>query len=129
MPQQPTQGRDDGHDVVPDETTRLEVKRVAILFLLSAVTLLLFLAYVVAEGLGVTFIPPVVWAMWLASMFSGFVATWAYGVYVTARARRWVWVVLCALPPTAVPCAAAYSWIRHGELGTEIDELRRRARR
>lgn len=112
-----------------DAATRAELKRVTVLFLLSAITLLLFLLYLLAEGLGVSFIPPVVWAMWLASLFSGFVATWAYGVYVTVRARRWLWVALCALPPTSVPCAVAYSWIRRGEMEMELHERRERAAR
>jgi len=128
MQRQPTQSRDDG-DLVLDAATRAELKRVTVLFLLSAITLLLVLLYLLAEGLGVSFIPPVVWAMWVASLFSGFVATWAYGVYVTVRARRWLWVALCALPPTSVPCAVAYSWIRRGEMEMELHERRERAAR
>jgi hypothetical protein len=125
MPRQPTQDRDAGRAVL-DAPTRTELKRVTVLFLLSAITLLLFFVYLLAEGLGVSFIPPVVWAMWLASLFSGFVATWVYGVYVTARARRWLWVALCALPPTAVPCAVAYACIRRGEMEAELHERRGR---
>jgi hypothetical protein len=125
MQRQPTQSRDDGHGVL-DAATRAELKRVTVLFLLSAITLLLFLVYLLAEGLGVSFIPPVVWAMWVASLFSGFVATWVYSVYVTLRARRWLWVALCALPPTAVPCAVAYAWIRRGEMEAELHERRER---
>jgi hypothetical protein len=125
MPRQPTQDRDAGRAVL-DAPTRAELKRVTVLFLLSAITLLVFFVYLLAEGLGVSFIPPVVWAMWLASLFSGFVATWVYGVYVTARARRWLWVALCALPPTAVPCAVAYAWIRRGEMEAELHERRGR---
>ena len=128
MQRQPAQSRDDG-DPVLDKVTRAELKRVTVLFLLSAITLLLFLVYLLAEALGVSFIPPVVWAMWVASLFSGFVATWAYGVYVTVRARRWLWVALCALPPTAVPCAVAYSWIRRGEMEMELHERRERGAR
>ena len=30
------------------------------------------------------------------------------------------WLALCVLPPIAVPCAVAYSWIRRGELEYEI---------
>jgi len=116
MPQEPTHG----HQLTLDPDTRAELKRVTVLFLVSTLTLLLFLLYVVAEAVGVSFIPPIGWAMWFASMFSGFVATWCYGVYVTARARRWLWVALCALPPTAVPCAVAYAWIRRGELEVEL---------
>lgn len=116
MSQEPS--HDDTSRLAP--ATRLELKRVSVLFLLSAVTLLLFLVYLVAEVAGVSFIPPIVWAMWLASMLSGFGATWVYSVYVTARARRWAWVVLCALPPTSVLCAVAYAWIRRGELEVEI---------
>lgn len=128
MERPPTHSRDGG-DLVLDGETRAELKRVTVLFLLSTVTLLLFFAYLLAEVLGVSFIPPVVWAMWVASMLSGFVATWGYGVYVTLRARRWLWVALCALPPTAVPCAAAYAWIRRDEMETEIHERRERAAR
>jgi hypothetical protein len=128
MQRQPSKSRDD-RDLTLDDATRAELKRVTVLFLLSAITLLLFVVYLLAEGLGVSFIPPVVWAMWVASLFSGFVATWAYGVYVTVRARRWLWVTLCALPPTAVPCAVAYAWIRRGEMETELQGRRDRAAR
>ena len=128
MQRQPTRSRDDGLEVL-DEATRAELKRVTVLFLLSAITLLLLLVYLLAEGLGVSFVPPVVWAMWVASLFSGFVATWAYGVYVTVRARRWLWIALCALPPTAVPCAVAYAWIRRGEMEAEMHERRERGAR
>lgn len=128
MERQPTESRNGG-DPVLDDATRAELKRVTVLFLVSTVTLLLLFAYLLAEGLGVAFIPPVVWAMWVASMLSGFVATWAYGVYVTLQARRWLWVMLCALPPTAVPCAVAYAWIRRGEMEMEMHERRERAAR
>lgn len=129
MPQQTRYGDRAGDDPALDPATRAEQKRLAALFVLSAVTLLLFLAFVAAEGLGVDFIPPVVWAMWFASLLSGFFATWAFGVYVTVRARRWVWVALCAVPLTAVPCAVAYSWIRRGELELELHERRERPTR
>lgn len=121
MPQEPT------HDdtLTLDPTTRLEVKRLSILFILSALTLLLIIVYAGARALLVhaletAVVPDIAWVMWAASMLCGFVATWVYGVYVTARARRWFWVALCALPPSAVPCALAYAWIRRGELEAEI---------
>ncbi len=123
MAQQPTGGR--GH--VVDEATRAELKRVAVLFIVSSITLLLFLVYVLAAGLGVTFIPPIVWAMWGASMLSGSVATWVYGTFVTIRARRWYWVALCVVPFTAVPCSVAYAWIRRGEIEVEIAAPRERS--
>lgn len=123
MSRRPTEGHDGGG--VVDEATRVELKRVALLFLLSSITLLLVLAYAVlralfVRALEVTIVPDIVWVMWVISMLSGFVATWAYGTYVTLRARRWFWVALCVLPFTAVPCSVAYAWIRRGELEAEI---------
>jgi hypothetical protein len=123
MPQRPTAGHDAGE--VVGTATRAELKRVAVLFLLSSITLLLVLVYAVVRALfvralEVTVVPDIVWVMWVVSMLCGFVATWGYGVYVTARARRWFWVALCVLPLTAVPCSVAYAWIRRGELEVEI---------
>ena len=60
--------------------------------------------------------------MWRASLVSGLIATWAYGGYVTLRARRWAWAFFCLLPLTALPAALAYAWIRRGELEAEIEE-------
>jgi hypothetical protein len=111
---------EEGDGVEVDWATRAELKRVAVLFLLSAITLALFLLYLVAGLVDPDLVPDVVWAMWVTSMLCGYVATWFYGIYVTARARRWVWLALCALPPTAVPCSLAYSWIRRGEIEQQV---------
>ena len=110
---------------VVDAATIAELKRVAVLFLVSSITLLLVLVYAVAmallvQALGIEVVPDIVWVMWVVSMFSGSVATWGYGAYVTLRARRWLWAALCLLPLTAVPCSVAYAWIRRGEIEAEI---------
>lgn len=116
---------DEAHGSSVDAVTQAELKRVAILFLVSSITLLLVLLYAVAralliQALGIEVVPDIVWVMWVVSMFSGSVATWGYGAYVTLRARRWFWAALCLFPFTAVPCSAAYAWIRRGELEAEI---------
>jgi hypothetical protein len=114
--------RQGGRTHVVDAAARAEATRLAILFLVSSVTLLLLLTYAAAYAVRLDVVPGVVILMWRASLISGVIATWAYGAYVTIRARRWLWAVLCLVPFTAVPCSLAYAWIRRGELEAEIEE-------
>jgi len=134
MAYEPRRRDDHGDAFTLAPGTQAELKRVTVLFLLSSITVVLILAYVVARtillrALELAVVPDIGWVMWAVSMMCGFIATWVYGTYVTARARRWLWVALCALPPTAVPCSLAYAWVRRGELETEIVTQRERAAR
>jgi hypothetical protein len=99
-----------------DEQTALELRRLANLFLLSGVTLALFVLRALAEALSVTFIPQGVYVAWGVILLTGWAATEVYGVYVTFAARRWGWFILCLLPLTCVPASAAYAWIRRQEI-------------
>ena len=81
-----------------DAQTALELRRLANLFLLSSVTLALFLLRAFAVALSVTFIPQAVYVVWGLVLLTGWAATEVYGVYVTFTARRWGWFVLCAHP-------------------------------
>jgi len=107
-----------GADV--DEATRLELRRVANLFLLSSVTLVILLLELIARALEVTFISQPVYAVAGFVFLVGWAATFAYGLYVTFRAGRWFWFVLCVIPVTCVPASVAYSWIRRGEIECEV---------
>jgi hypothetical protein len=99
-----------------DEGTALELRRIANLFLLSGVTLALFVLRALAEALSVTFIPQGVYVAWGVILLTGWAATLVYGVFVTWAARRWGWLALCLLPVTCVPAAVAYAWIRRQEI-------------
>lgn len=105
---------DPGADV--DEQTALELRRIANLFLLSAVTLVLLMLLMFAQALSVTFITGMVKAILGGIMLVGWAMTLVYGVYVTYAARRWVWLVLCAIPFTCVPAAVVYAWTRRQEI-------------
>ena len=107
--------KDDPGAQVDDETA-LELRRLANLFLLSGVTLVLFLLRAFAEALHVTFIPHSVYVVWGFVLLIGWAATEVYGVYVTFTAQRWGWFVLCLIPVTCVPASVAYAWVRRQEI-------------
>ena len=103
-----------------DDWTRLELRRVANLFLLSSVTLIVLLLEVFARALDVTFIPQAVYALAGLVFLVGWAATFVYGSYVTFKAARWGWFVLCLIPVTSVPASVAYAWVRRGEIEREV---------
>lgn len=110
----------DAPGVVAEPGQTAELRRVANLFLVSAITLLLFVLRAIADALAVTFIPDQVYVVWGVVLVAGWAATWIYGTYVSAKARSWGWFVLCVIPLTCVPCAAAYAWVRRGEIEREV---------
>jgi hypothetical protein len=103
-----------------DAPTRLELRRVANLFLVSAVTMIALFLELFARALDVTFIPAAVWAVVGLVFLVGWAATVVYGVFVTFTARRWGWLVLCLIPPTSPPSALVYAWIRRQEIEREV---------
>ncbi len=106
---------------VRDPALKAELKRLAVLFIISAVTLVVVVSYTVARRIGTDLLPDIAWLMWATAIFSGCVATYFYGLYVTIRARAWGWVALCAIPVVgSVPGSVAYAWIRRGELERRI---------
>ena len=109
---------DRGVDVGPELTA--ELRRLANLFLVSGITLLLFLVRAFAQVFSVTFIPRSVYVVWGLAMLTGWAMTYVYGVFVTMKARRWLWLALCAIPFTCVPAAAAYAWIRRQDIEHEV---------
>jgi hypothetical protein len=112
-------GRPTDDAVVLDARRRTEVRHLSFLFLVSSISLLLFMSYAFAGLLHVG-LPEKVDIAWLGSMASGWAATWFYGIYVTILQRRWFWVVLVAIPVTSVPCAVAYAWTRRMEIEEEV---------
>jgi hypothetical protein len=110
----------DAPAAVVDDETRLELRRVANLFLLSSLTLVVLLLEVFARALHVTFIPQVVYSVAGLFFLVGWAATFVYGLYTTYRARRWGWFVLCLIPVTCVPASVAYSFIRRSEIEREV---------
>ena len=114
---------------VLDPVLRAELKRLAVLFLISAITLVLVFADFVIRALAYDILPAPFPLMLQVSWVSGAVATYFYGLYVTIRARAWGWVLLCAFPLAgSVPGSVAYSWIRRGALEREILRKERGAR-
>lgn len=99
-----------------DASTALELRRLANLFLISGITLALFVLRALSEALSVTFMPQGVYVVWGLILLTGWAASLVYGVFVTFSARRWGWLALCLLPLTCVPAAAAYAWIRRQEI-------------
>jgi hypothetical protein len=103
-----------------DDETRSELRRLANLFLLSSVTLVVLLLEVFARTLEVTFIPPAVFTASGLVFLVGWAATLVYGVFTTLKAKRWGWLVLCVVPVTCVPAGIAYAWIRRSEIERQV---------
>ena len=118
-PVRPSAGPPTDDAVVLDARRRSEVRHLSFLFLVSAISLLLFMTYAFAGLLRVD-VPSAVRIAWLGSMLSGWAATWFYAIYVTIAQRRWFWLVLVAIPLTSVPCAVAYAWTRRMEIENEV---------
>lgn len=97
-----------------------ELRRLANLFLLSSLTLVLFLLRAAAVSLGVSFIPAAGYVVWGIVLMTGWAMTYVYAVFVTFKARRWGWFALCAFPLTCVPAGVAYAWIRRGEIEAAV---------
>ena len=106
----------DDPGVQPSPELAAELRRIANLFLVSAITLVLFLLEAFAKTLSVTFIPRPVYVVWGALLLTGIAVTYVYALYVTSKARRWGWVAACAVPFFSVPCAVAYAWARRQEI-------------
>ena len=115
---------------VVDPVVKAELKRLAVLFLISAITLVLVFADFVIRAIPYDFLPVPFPLMLQVSWIGGAVATYFYGLYVTLRARAWGWALLCAVPLAgSVPGSVAYSWIRRGALEREILETERGGQR
>jgi hypothetical protein len=110
-----------------DDQTRLELRRLANLFLVSGVTLALFVLWALADALSVTFIPYGVYVAWSIILIAGWAVALIYGVFVTFVARRFAWLALCLLPITSVPAGVAYAWIRRAEIERAVLGDRRAA--
>jgi hypothetical protein len=122
MPRSPLRARYDEDDpgAVVDPRQAEELRRLAYLFLVSALTLVLVVTGAVAEALAVGFLPQPLVVVWGLAMLLGWAATYLYGIFVTLKARRWGWLALCAFPFTCVPGAVAYAWIRRQEIEQEV---------
>ena len=110
----------DDSGVAVEPALAVELRSLANLFLVSGITLILFLARAFAEVFTVTFIPRPVYVVWGVIMLTGWAMTYVYGIFVAFTARRWAWLALCAIPFTCVPAAAAYAWIRRQEIEREV---------
>jgi hypothetical protein len=106
----------DDPGVQPSPELAAELRRIANLFLVSAITLILFLLEAFAKTLSVTLIPRPVYVVWGVALLTGIAVTYVYALYVTSKARRWGWVAACAIPFLSVPCAVAYAWSRRQEI-------------
>jgi len=110
----------DDPGVAVDPVLAAELRRLANLFLVSGITLLLFLTRAFAEVFHVTFISHGVFVAWGFLMLVGWAMSLVYGVYVTLKAGRWGWLALCAVPFTCVPAAAVYAWTRRQEIERDV---------
>ena len=110
----------DTRGVVVDPQLRLELRRLANLFLLSSITLALFLLRAFSIALSVTFIPHGVYVIWGVALLTGWAMTYVYGLWVIVKARRWAWTVLFAIPFTCVPAGVAYAWTRRMEIERDV---------
>jgi hypothetical protein len=110
----------DAPGVAVDQETKLELRRIANLFLISSLTLIVLLLQVFARALHVTFLPQPVFLIAGFIFLIGWSVTFVYGLYVTWRAGRWGWLVLCAIPLSCVPASVAYAWIRRQEIEREV---------
>jgi hypothetical protein len=112
-------GSDDGRRerAALQAQARRDWQRLTLLFLAGVITFLLAFALAVVLALGAA--PPrLIWMLWLAAIVGGFLATWLYGLIVSALLRAWVWLVVIAFPPTALPGAIIFAWLRRRELAT-----------
>lgn len=107
-----------GADAGPELTA--ELRRVARLFLLSAVTLALFLLRAAAAALAPAAVPRPLWVAWGLVLLTGWAATYVLAVYTTYRSHRWGWLALAAVPFTCVPAGVAYAWVRRREIEEEV---------
>jgi hypothetical protein len=90
-------------------------QRLSVLFLAGVITFVLALVLVVVFALG--FVPPTLLSiLWLAAIAGGFLATWLYGIILSALQRSYVWLIVIAFPPTALPGAIIFAWLRRQEL-------------
>jgi hypothetical protein len=90
-------------------------QRLTVLFLAGVITFVLALVLVIVFALGVA--PPTLLSvLWLAAIAGGFLATWVYGMIMSALLGSYVWLVVIALPPTALPGAIIFAWLRRNEL-------------
>ena len=110
----------DAPAVPVDPETSAELRRLANLFLISAITLVLFLLATFASILHVTFLkPPITW-IWGGALLVGWAVTYVYGLIVVLRTRRWAWIALAAIPITCVPAGVAYAWFRRVEIENQV---------
>ena len=110
----------DAQGVAVGPELELELRRLANLFLVTSITLALFLARAFSEVFTVTFIPRTVYVVWGLVMLTGWAMCYVYGVFVTFKARRWGWLALCAIPFTCVPVGLAYAWIRRQAIERDV---------
>jgi len=103
-----------------DPQLRAELRRLAGLFLVSSITLALFILRAVYVALDVALLPDAVVVVWSVALIAGWATTFAYGLYVILKARRWLWAVLFAIPLTCVPAGVAYSWTRRMDIERQV---------
>jgi len=101
------------------ERGRRDYERLTLLLLLGVITLSIGAIIAVLVGIQVA-PPPFLYQFALVAMAFGFLATWGLGVFLSAAARQYLWLVLMIFPPTAVPAAVAYAVIRRAEVRTEL---------
>jgi hypothetical protein len=105
--------------VAVDAARKRELRLIAHLFLISAITMVLLILYLFAHELKVAFPAIVIW-IWIGAMLVGWAASWIFGSWVTWRNRRWWWFTLAVFPPTSVPAGVAYAWNRRMEIEHEV---------
>ena len=106
-------------DPVVESERKAEVKQISVLFIVSAITLVLFLIFALARIFNVG-LPVVVPWMLVFSFGPGWIVCWVYGTYVTIRARRWYWMALIVFFPASIPGSLMYAWTRRMEIEDQV---------
>lgn len=118
-------------DPVAEEARKAEIKQLSVLFIVSSISLVLFVILGFIQWFNVS-LPVVIPWMLVFSIGPGWLVCWVYGTYVTIRARRFLWTALIVFVFAAIPGSLMYAWTRRMEIEAEVlgpNETRRRSSR
>jgi hypothetical protein len=115
-------------DPVAEAARKAEIKQLSVLFIVSSISLVLFLILGFIQWFNVS-LPVVIPWMLVFSIGPGWLVCWVYGTYVTIRARRFFWTALIVFVFAAIPGSLMYAWTRRMEIEEEILGPTQRGRR
>jgi hypothetical protein len=115
-------------DPVAEAARKAEIKQLSVLFIVSSISLVLFVILGFIQWFNVS-LPVVIPWMLVFSIGPGWLVCWVYGTYVTFRARRFLWTALIVFVFAAIPGSLMYAWTRRMEIEEEILGPTQRGRR